>query len=351
MLGPIVATLAAASKAEDRAPVPDLVFAPRAGTVLRKTFRREMRLEWGGGTLTSTGSLLDRAGWVRRVGAHWREEQHVVLRDRYGATREGRPMTLLRTHERLGSTQDQGWTLGEWHGCEIAWETTRSGAGALEGADVRFAWDADADAYDPTYATPTSLSSDLLVGLEEGTDLRGLLPPEPRPVGGVWFVDADVVRRLLWPGGTIPYRDADGHVFLESLDWHLTKDLKGTLRVELLGVAHVSGERWAQLALRGRLELEARFRHDVRVAVGDDGLDFPVEERLDVAAEVHGSADWNLDARHLQRLELEARLDVDQVADVPPDPYRFLASDSMTLVGKWSGIASMTATFERSDGR
>ncbi len=189
------------------------------------------------------------------------------------------------------------------------------------------------------------LDPGLLAGLEEDTDLRGLLPWEEKQVGEAWFVDAAPLTQILWPGGAISYRNDQGKYLARPVDQRFVENLDGTLRVELASVLVTAGSRCARCTIRGRTTADAGFEHDLTVSLDDRELSFRVQQDLDAYVEVYGVFDWNIAAHRLDWLYLEGDLSVSQVAllrqgEDALDNYRG------ELRGKWVGKVLATVTVE-----
>ena len=115
MILTLQAVLGGAHSALDPALGPDtvrIVFAPRPGAKLTKTFDLELELElqdtleW---SARREGKYLDVLAWPRWFERVVRtEERRVVLTDEYQKLGQGRPLELRRTFEQLDVDVSQG---------------------------------------------------------------------------------------------------------------------------------------------------------------------------------------------------------------------------------------------------
>ena len=105
----VVSSVASASFSTPPASPVSLRFAPDEGTVLTKTFRSEMTL--GFEELTaSMGGLEVPPEFLPDMDIQVTGTTHTVVTDRYVALADGRPATLLRTYDTVGSKDSTSFT-------------------------------------------------------------------------------------------------------------------------------------------------------------------------------------------------------------------------------------------------
>ncbi len=240
-----------------------IAFAPAEGLVLRKTFRRELRLG-----LESVGWEQD--GFLAPANdGRWIDRQDVVFTDSYGALVDGLPARLRRTYEVVRLEHEHDLTLGLPSFFEVRLHVPTRGRGVLEGRSVEFTRTEGAERAVCASGDGKTLDETARESLREYADLRGLLPWEEEAVGDVWFTDVEAFRQLCWPGGEMVFVDEDDDVLSKPVDRIAARDLDGTFRVRFVDLREVGGRSVARLALRCVLEAGTSFEHELSVATGD----------------------------------------------------------------------------------
>ena len=281
-----------------------IAFAPRAGSVVVKTFDTtlELRLErkslWWEGT---RGPFR----WDVPVSMRLRETQQVVFTDRcLGA--EGERITKLRRrfdaltleHESEVSSSD---------GRDQGHDTER-GKGRLVDRSVQFTWDAERTDFFVEAADGTYIDRDERRELVAESDFVELLPLRRVAIGDGWRAGGDVLREVFEPGGAYEFVESDRRVLRRTLDPALVRGLAGTLRCELVELRSLDGHDVAVIELRGDVETKLRENEDVleipMFMIGIARVSGWVESELKLSVE--GSISWDLDAARLLAANLRA---------------------------------------------
>ncbi|MEX1024492.1 MAG: hypothetical protein WD226_05385 [Planctomycetota bacterium] len=262
----------------------DLGFKVEADSIVAKRFEEATRWELETAELWVDGELVEQelppvAGSTQRV---------VRITDEYEAVEEGRVTKLLREFVELDASS--AWTFGE--GAESARYSTRA-LSELEGALVRFVWNAEAGEYDAI--VEEGARDEDVQGLEYDMDLLALLPDRAIEVGGTWSLDGADLARAFRPGGDLGLRIDDateGSLFSVPSATVLAAglvtpsevlaDAEGDVTAKLLGTEDVDGRRLARIRLEGGLE----GRRDLSVL-----LRTAAEDNLTTPTDV---ADWSL---------------------------------------------------------
>jgi hypothetical protein len=196
-LVPLVLVLALPS---DRAPRPDEpAFTPRDHAILTKTYTEHTRLEVDSFEVRVDGDPMEQAV----PAAELTVTRHVVIGDEYAKVEGGKILDLLRSFEELRGTVavsvDEGGR--EEHDVRVS--------SALEGAIVRFEWDAEREEYARSFEEGGTGDDDHLARLEIDTDLTGFLPSGSVAVGATWSVEPKHLGRVFAPSGDLRLLAAD----------------------------------------------------------------------------------------------------------------------------------------------
>ena len=311
--------------------------SPEEGTVLRKTFTRELELTLEGGSLGHLGYLAD----PLQVGAtSWNDEQRVVLTDEYGPVHEGRPLRLARRFDELFTSHGHALGLNASPVGPLEIDLPREGRGEIEGTTVVFTWDEEEGEYRRSWGPGVDLDDALLEGLEGGADLREILPWKDVSPGDVWFTDVEIFRQICWPGGAIAYLNRENQYLVRPVDRRLAENLDGTFRVEYAKSIRRGGVRIAVLEIWGILEATTVFEHDLDLSYMSYDLELAVRQNLRLYLVARGSLHWNLDSDHLDSCRLEGDVTVQQKAAVAVRTVRDLpdySPDDSLLTGEWRG--------------
>src|SRR5262245_64226621 len=183
---------------------PDEVhYEPEKGLKVTRTCETssEFELEWDSVTVDGE-EQLDPA---KKSSCSLSIEEKFVVSDELVAVGSGRPEKLARTFDEL--QQQQTYSETRFDGEVI--ERTQKSTCDLEGKRVAFTWNADDERFDVQAAADQKLDAELLDGLDEDMDLRAFLPDKPVAKGDSWDVEPAAFHAVLWPGGRLPFHDAD----------------------------------------------------------------------------------------------------------------------------------------------
>jgi hypothetical protein len=267
------------------APVEELRYAPEDGTTLTRTF--EAHAELGPG---------EAKGWINGQELEGAEQgsfeflERIVVRDRIEGVEEGRPTALVRTFVEL--LQESTYTLDDE-------ETEETSTSDLEGRSVRFVWDDEEEGYVAEVADEEGeLDADLLEGLREDLDLRGILPDDEVEEGDEWEVEPEVYIAFMWPSGLLDFH-AEGEEIDDSireLNQGTIDGIAGKCTARFAGVRDEDGVRVAVLAVEFDVETHAE------ITVDDEGAS--LETQLSVERELEGEILWDLEHGHVHSAAL-----------------------------------------------
>jgi hypothetical protein len=296
-------------------PTPErLEFRPAVGSALRKTFREVTALELDSARERVGGEERELAGLELAL----ENERELVVADEYAALGERRPERLRRRFERcvtLGAVERSG---------DREERGATRGSSPLAGRVVRFAFDADADAFAVAFDDERGGDDDLLGGLREDADLRALLPADDVAAGASWELALDALAGVLDPCGDLSLAvDAPVALAKTLLPCHLSSlaevargELAGAVRCEYRGSVRRDGRTLALVAL----ELEGRARRDasgeLRRLAGALGVDAEDVARLSgcvLRTELEGEGEvlWDGEAGRVHGLALELAVELE----------------------------------------
>src|SRR5262245_42321389 len=183
---------------------PDEVhYAPEKGLKVTRTCETssEFELDWDSVTVDGE-EQLDPA---KKYSCSLSIKDKFVVSDELVAGGGGRSEKLARTLHELHQEQAESTTRFDGE----VFEKTQKLTCDLEGKRVVFTWSADDERFDVQAAADQELDAELLDGLDEDMDLRAFLPDKPVAKGDSWDVEPAAFHAVLWPGGRLPFHDAD----------------------------------------------------------------------------------------------------------------------------------------------
>ena len=258
-----------------------------SGTKITKTFTSALLLELDDFSLEVNGEIQDDAA-APEVTIEDNEE--VVFVDEYVTVDGGRALELVRTFETLedGSSQTVVGPDGE----EMV--DASDGESELEGVSVRFAFDADDEEWQATFADEDEdLDEGLLDDLDHDADYAYLLPPADEvseiEAGDSWELEAIVFDRISSPSGDLKINseDADEETndeFSEQFRDNITGSIEATFdRIE---------DGRAYISLEGEVETEIAMDQELPEGAPEDA---EVSQELQFAFECEGELVWDLE--------------------------------------------------------
>lgn len=259
-------------------------------------------------------------------GLEVRDVLEITVRDRIVERDEYDPTLLEREVVRARRGTNSDWEIFGTSAEEDRIETISP----FEGARLLFEWDPAAAEARARFAPEAEEIADeeLLVGLDEGLDLRGLVGFVPRKHGDSWQLDEDALLRLVRPGGEFamvaPEADFEGEHDSAAFGWLLGAALvagKGEAwgRAEYERTTWDDGVRVARIALRGTVEgcgsvREALERLADTLGSGERWLEYGKRIEVEHTIRFKGILLWDLEAGRAHALTLdgksEARLEL-----------------------------------------
>ena len=268
-------------------------------------------------------------------------EEKFVVSDELVAVGSGRPEKLARTFDELHKQQ----TVSEpGPGGELV-EQTQKLTCELEGKRVVFTWNADDARFDVQAAADQKLDAKLLDGLDEDMDLRAFLPDKPVAKGDSWDVAPAAFHAVLWPGGRLPFHEADKDepdAIEHELNAALYASLDGDAKVTYAGQREEDGVKVfvlhvkADLSRTGESVPSSEYTSEHGGAPG-------VKVKVEFTTQAEGDLLWSVEHAHLISLKLEGKSAITQGISYP------VRGQSVEQVKKFSGKTRYSVAVERAD--
>lgn len=291
-------------------PLVELRFAVEPGTQLAKSWVVEHALVMNRMAM----KIADGERQQLDVRSIIQSQLQLELVDRYDALEGGRPASMRRAYDtarlvgtlKLQQFADQPPKVADMRS-------------PLEGKSVVFTWVPEEQEYGRYYDALEG-EEEHLPALAPDTDLGRLLPAAPVRVGETWKVDAQALRDVIAPAGTLHFKA--GKSFDRLLGRALTAGVGGGLEQAFGG----ESDGGVTLVLEGLEERDgaqvARISLAVRAKYGKDQTDFSrenmarreeergarfISNHLVLELDGKGELLWDLRAGHALQLELDLR--------------------------------------------
>ncbi len=318
---------------------PDEVrYAPEKGLKVTRTCETSGEFELESESVTVDGEERPAPG---KPSGSLSSEEKFVVSDELVAVGSGRPEKLARTFDELHQQQ----TTSETRFDGEVMEQTQKLTCDLEGKRVVFTWNADDERFDVQAAADQKLDAELLDGLDEDMDLRAFLPDKPVAKGDSWDVEPAAFHAVLWPGGRLPFHDADKQepdAVHHELNAALYASLDGDAKVTYAGQREEDGVKVfvlhvkADLSRTGESVPSSEYTSEHGGAPG-------AKVTLEFTTQAEGDLLWSVEHAHLISLTLEGQAAVTQGVS-----YR-VRGQSVEYVKKFSGTTRYSFAVERAD--
>lgn len=300
---------------------------PKAGSEFERTFALDTRLELEKRVLSIDGEPTD-DGEDEEFAIRSHATESYVFVDELSSVVKSRPAKLVRRFESLAQSDETSVESGgESESAVTKFES------ALEGRSVRFTWDDECGEYEREFVLAkdekgSATDEELLAGLVEDLDLRGMLPKAPVEPGDTWDVDVRALDRLFRPGGDLHLLASDdegeGQDFERHIDAAIDATLKGSVTAKFASVREVDGRKCAVIAIEGRSTANGDFDDDELGGV-----------TIELSSEAEGEIVWDVAAGHVVSASLEAAVRTRYVRklefDLEGETTHF--EDDMTFAG------------------
>ena len=288
-------------------PAEDLTFHPAANTEVAKTLKLDLEVNISEASMTMNGEPLPGAPDELTKNALIMN-MVVGVTEKYVETKEGKPLHLLRTFDKMSLDTEFGEESKEVEEFKEP-----------EGKTVEFKWNEKESAYDKSYKDSEGDKDDLK-DLDPDMDLRALLPTKKVAKGDTWQVPADSLMSLFIPGGMIS-KAPEGEqaemvekfksMFSEQFaqmgkDFKITCTYKGPKEDGAANVGEIT------FAFDGKMKLDLGSMFEELIKSQAEGLP-EMDLKADIGMNMKGEGTllWNQAAGVLSNFEMHADMGMD----------------------------------------
>lgn len=328
--------------------VDKIAFTPAEGATVTKTFTTTTAMDVDDMTALMNGDPSPMPPMEMTM----EMTQSVTVTDEYVSMGEGKPKKLARTFDAIGSDLEMDVNAGGQ-----AQSPSGSGSSPLEGSTVVFTWNADTEQYDMAFAEGEDGDADLLTGLKENMDLRGLLPKTELAEGESYEIDVAVFADILAPGGNLMLEmEIDGEAGGAGMDPEMMTDfskffedlLEGSATGKYVGIRDIEGVKVAVIELEVEIDASADMAELAAESMGEEipeGIEMDIDH-VDVQMSYEGTGEllWNMSKGVIHSLELNA--DMSMNMDMGMNISMGGNEMAMTMEMAMSGSIKNTVTTE-----
>jgi len=316
MIRPLALLLAPALVASPYGSPQAIRYAPAENTTLRRVLQLSTELDLEDMRTVMNGQEIPQE-YMPEIEITIMRASTFVVSDRIVEADDGRPLVLERAFDSIASQASEEVTMD---GDATVKQGTASSP--YEGSEVRFTWDQDGEEYEAVSAD----DGEPIEGLLEDMDLRAYLPAEEVEVGDTWTLEADALAGLLRPGGDL------------GLEWE-GDELRGSHRED----ADMSGQitaRFAGIQDDGLALVEVTGEVRTHDELAGDLEHIPIVDGTATITSsttfvLDGRLFWNVEAGHLDSLELEADMSVESLTRKDPGQPGGDFETTVFLIGTW----------------
>ncbi|QDV08888.1 hypothetical protein Poly30_44430 [Planctomycetes bacterium Poly30] len=291
-----------------------IAFTPAEGVTVTKTFTTTTTMEMDDMTALMNGGPSP----MPEMEMSMEMAQSVTVTDEYVSMADGKPKKLARTFDAIGSDLEMEVNAGGQ-----AQSPNGSGSSPLEGSTVVFTWNAETEEYEIAFAEGEEGDVDLLEGLKENMDLRGLLPKEELAEGDAYDIDLSAFVDILSPGGNLKLEmEIDGEAAGSGMDPEMMTDfskffedlLEGSATGKYVGTRDVDGVKVAVIELNVEIDASADMAELAAESMGDEmpeGIEMSIDH-VDVEMSYSGTGEllWNMSKGVIHSFEMNADMEM-----------------------------------------
>ncbi len=327
-------------------PATKLAFAPKGGAESKKTLTLEADISIVDISGDVNGQPLPPEATEQLTAQGLLVTMATTVTDVYAATKDGRPVELLRTYEAL----DMDVEMGEE-------SNSNDEVKAIEGKTIKFTWDEKAGSYEKSYHESEG-EAELIKELEADMDLLCLLPGTDLDEGDSWEVPAKDLGPLFLPGG-MPSAGGEAEAggpdmgaMLEQMQaefekaaetFKVTCTFKGTSEKDGIQVGEVSFVFDGKMSM----DLSEMIQTVIEEQAGGEAPPMDISFNMGMGMKGEGTLWWNLAENRLHAYEMEASAEMDMAMEMSADQGG--QSMSVNMSGKAKG--DMTWTLEPAEAK
>lgn len=294
--------------------VDKISFTPKEGTTVTKTFMTTTAMDIDDMTMLMNGEPAP----MPEMEMTMEMAQTVTVTDEYVGMADGKPSKLARTFDAISSDLEM-----EVNAAGQSQTPNGSGSSPLEGSTIVFSWNGETEEYDIAFAEGEDGDADLLEGLKENMDLRGLLPKDELSEGESYDIDLKAFVDVLAPGGNLHLdMEVDGQMAGGGIDPEMMTDfskffedlLEGQASGKYTGTRDVGGVKCAVIEIEVQIDAAADMAELAKDSMGEgmpEGMEIDIEH-MDVEMSYEGSGEllWNMSKGVIHSFNLEADMDM-----------------------------------------
>lgn len=290
-------------------PADELAFRPAAKSEVSKTLKIDLEL-----SVTDASFSMNGEPGPPEATDSLKENSLILnllvgVTDKYVETKDGKPLDLLRTFDKLKVDAEFGENSKDVE--EVK---------EFEGKTVHFKWNEKDGVYDKTYEDSKG-DADELKSLDPDMDLRCLLPDKKVSKGDTWEVPAARLATLFLPGGFFS-KGGDGEqgAELEKLRKEvaeqfetLMKDFKVACTYK--GTKDQDGTSVGEIAFtfdgKAKMDLGSMLEQVVAAMRQEGTPEMDIKAGLGLGLKGDGTLLWDAAAGHAHSFEMQAETDID----------------------------------------
>ncbi|MCC7014650.1 MAG: hypothetical protein IT454_18965 [Planctomycetes bacterium] len=325
------------------APADSISFHPADGTKVSRSWSIKQELTLDEMNMTVNGQPLP---MDIQMDMDMTNEMSVEVSDVFVSVKDGRPIEMRRTFDKLAS--DGHFAVEMPMMPDGGMEQSITGKSELEGKTVKFAWDAEASQYERTYHESEG-EAELLEGLDEDMDVRGIAPGKDVATGDTWKVDVKALRALLAPGGDLAIRPEKtgaemqgmmpGMSGMGDLADMIGDALEGEASAEYLGLQELEGGKFAVIKLKFDISCNTDMadKMDEMMRELPEGMGSMKFEHIDLefGIEAEGTLHWDpaLGMIHAADLSGKMKINMDMAMKMNAQGQDMAFEQSMAMSG------------------
>jgi len=233
-----------------------------------------------------------------------------TLHDVFSAADGGRATRFVRTYRGLSGNSAMEGGMMEMMGES---DLDRSLSSELEGEEVIFTWDAEAEEYTAAFPEESTADEELLEDLVGDLEMAEFLPRAAVSVGDEWDIDLEHFELIVEPGGEFHLTPEGEEVQFDEMEEQIEEaDVEPTYEGSLIGKLLSVEERIATIEITAEIEmlldLSGVIDPMTQEMEGMELLITPVELVVERTAEGTGTLLWDLEKGRMISLEFEAEV-------------------------------------------
>jgi hypothetical protein len=319
-------------------PATKLAFAPKGGAESKKTLTIEADISIEDISGDFNGQPLPPEATEQLTAQGLLVSMATTVTDVYAATKDGRPVELLRTYDAL----DMDVEVGEESNSNAEMK-------AIEGKTIKFTWDEKEGAYAKAYEGGEGEAA-LIEELEADMDLLCLLPGKELDEGDSWEVPAKDLGPLFLPGGMVSVggEEADGpdmSGLLEEMQSQFEKAAESfKVTCTFKGVSEKDGAKVGEVSFvfdgKMTMDLSDMIQEVVEAQGGEEVPPMDLTFNMGMGMKGEGTLWWNLAENRLHAYEMEASAEMDMSMEMNMEQGG--QSMSVNMSGKAKGDMNWT---------